>query len=277
MFYLIGSPLGHSISPFIHRELARKKGIDIQYDLLETDVTKLEATVELLRSSDGFNVTIPHKTNIIPYLFHVDGVAGQIGAVNTVQCAGGKMYGFNTDAPGFLKALNIAGMSLSGDVLLCGTGGVSLMMAYESLSNGCSVTVASRNRNSEKARAFAAHLKSIFGSRSQIHTCGYDEIDGRYDILLNGTPCGMFPRCDEMPVPESVVLNCRQVFDTIYNPLRTRLCRFASENNIPACNGLSMLVNQAASAQEIWFDTVFTDGELMSVYKSAENYLKISL
>ena len=69
MFYLIGSPLGHSISPFIHRELARKKGIDIQYDLLETDVTKLEATVELLRSSDGFNVTIPHKTNIIPISF----------------------------------------------------------------------------------------------------------------------------------------------------------------------------------------------------------------
>ena len=115
---------------------------------------------------------------------------------------------------------------------------------------------------------------SVFGDSAVIKACGYDETDGYYDILLNGTPCGMFPNIDQMPVPKSTVLKCRQVFDTIYTPLQTSLCKFASENGIAACNGLSMLVSQAASAQEIWFDVVFTDDELSDVNSIAQSYLQ---
>ena len=254
-FALIGCPLGHSLSPVIHKELLKLSGVNGEYSLIEIEPEKLFDSFSDLKRLNGFNVTIPHKTGIIPMLDSLSNKAELFGAVNTVEINDGKAIGHNTDCVGFLRALKSADIELSGRVLICGCGGVSRMFAFESALAGCDITFAIREKSIDKCRLLCDELKSKTNKESKIALI--DEVEGEYDLIINGTPVGMYPKVDASPIKKEVVEKAGAVFDSIYNPEETVLLRYARESGIKHQNGFSMLVWQAAAAEEIWNDIKF--------------------
>lgn len=271
-FGLIGFPLGHSMSPLIHKELFRINGIDADYTLCEVNPKNFGE--ELKKKTEGFrgyNVTIPHKINIIPYLDKLSDRAELFGAVNTVDNRDGVLTGHNTDCFGFLKALEMAEIDLEGNVLVCGSGGVSRMFAFESVLAGASLTIAVRDDDIEAGKMIVAEIKEKLNRDARLITL--DEVKEPYDVLINGTPVGMYPNVDACVLPKEKVQGCKAVFDAVYNPMETQLIRFAKEKGIKCSNGLPMLVWQAAVAQEIWFGVKFSMDDVKSVLAITEKEL----
>ena len=271
-FCLIGYPLGHSMSPVIHRELFKINNIDASYELQEISPESLTDAFETLKEYDGFNVTIPHKTGIRPCLDKLSDRAELFGAVNTVDVKNGKAEGHNTDCYGFLKALDMAGIELAGKALVCGSGGVSRMFAFESVLAGADLTIAVRDGDIQAAMLIKEEIKDRLSKVVQVKRL--DEIDGEYDILINGTPVGMFPKTDACVLPKEKVQKCKAVFDAVYNPRETMLIKYAKEAGIKCSNGLPMLVWQAAVAQEIWFGVKFDMNDIKNVLNITEREME---
>lgn len=270
-FGLIGHPLGHSISPAVHQHLFNLSGLDAEYNLYDIPPEDLSKQWETLRQLDGFNITIPYKQTVFPLLDIIDRSAAQYRAANTAQCMDGETKGFNTDVIGFHKALETAAIPLAGHVLLCGTGGVSHMMAYEALRNDCSLTIGARTFG--KAATLADKLSKRF-PRAQIEPAALAYVSGSYDLILNGTPVGMYPHTKKMPIPLNVARSSRAVFDAIYNPQETQLLARARAAGAKVQNGLPMLVWQAAAAQEIWTGKSFSPADIDAICQKMRAYIK---
>lgn len=155
---LLGWPLGHSLSPVIHRELFKISNVPGEYRLYEIEPARIEAEAPRLFELSGFNITVPHKIGIIPLLDGLDEKAALFGSVNTVK-TGNKNTGFNTDCLGFLRALEGAGITLGGKVLLCGNGGVARTIAFEAALANCELTIACRESGIERAKACSRKSK----------------------------------------------------------------------------------------------------------------------
>ena len=267
-FCLIGYPLGHSMSPFIHNELFKLKGIEASYGLNAIEPEILNDKVNELKSLRGFNVTIPHKTNIIPFLSELSDRARLFGAVNTVSIDENGAKGYNTDCFGFLRALEMAGITLGGKVLLCGSGGVSRMFAFESVLANAELTIAVRDADIDAAMLIKKEIEDKLGRTAVVTTL--DRVDGEFDLLINGTPVGMFPNVEACVLPKEKVCRCKAVFDAVYNPQETLLIKYAKAAGIKYSNGLPMLVWQAAVAQEIWLDVEFSMDEVRLVLNKTE-------
>ena len=138
-FAVIGHPIGHTMSPFIHAELFRLNRIDADYSVVDIAPETLDTEIpRLLRELDGFNVTIPYKSAVIPFLDSMEGVAKEYGSVNTVRSS--DRSGRTTDPVGFVRALGAAGIELKGRVAVLGAGGVCRVFAGEAARAGCDVT-----------------------------------------------------------------------------------------------------------------------------------------
>ena len=150
---VIGHPIGHTMSPFIHHRLFRLSGIPLAYQVL--DVPDLPAALPALRGLDCFNITIPHKRAILPYLDGIDPAAKAFGSVNTVQVRQGKLYGYTTDGAGCRKALENHGLSFHGKMLLLGNGGAARAIAFEAAQGAgdFQITIAHRPGSYHKANA----------------------------------------------------------------------------------------------------------------------------
>lgn len=259
-FGLIGYPLGHSISAFIHRAGFESLGINASYELLETDPEDLVDRVKFFKHEDysGFNVTIPLKLPISLFVQDVDKYADIAGAVNTVKINSDKTFkGFNTDASGFRKAIP-EDIDLKGaNVALLGTGGAS-RAAVLALSECGVAEIGVYTRNIPNAMDYLAYIRRKFPA---ITFTAY-QIDqvrdlNRYQMLVNTTPIGMQGRSADMTPIEEPVLKTMQdgaiVYDVIYNPKKTILLKTAEKLGFKTINGLDMLIYQAISAQEIWF------------------------
>ena len=155
-FAVIGHPIGHTMSPFLNARLFSLSGLPAQYTSRDIAPESLPDSLGFFRSLQGFNVTIPHKQAIIPFLDELDPSARNIQSVNTVKQVNGRLIGYTTDGAGFRFALENAGIPLKGNVLILGAGGVSRVMALEALEAGCRLTIAARN--SEKAQSLASQL-----------------------------------------------------------------------------------------------------------------------
>lgn len=271
-FGLIGYPLGHSMSPFIHNELFKINGIEAVYELKEISPKGLYSDIEELKSFRGFNVTIPHKTAIIKNLDGLSQRAALFGAVNTVANQDGILTGYNTDCFGFLRALDMAEIKLGKKVLLCGSGGVSRMFAFESVLAGAELTVAVRDQSIEKANKIKSEIQQKLNK--SVNVVMLEEVTGEYDVLINGTPVGMYPDIHSCILPFEKVKACKAVFDAVYNPLETMLIKYAKQSGARYSNGLSMLVWQAAVAQEIWFDVQFTMPQIEAVMSITQKELE---
>ena len=268
---LIGFPLSHSLSPFIHKRLFKINQICADYSMFSFPTQQFDEKIAFLKELHGFNITLPHKQTIIKYLSELDPSAASCGAVNTVKNDNGRLVGFNTDGFGFLKGLQMAGIPLCGSVLSYGYGGVARTISYCALEKNCSVTFCTRRGSRNRAQELCLELQEKFGV--QIPVIEENEIAGHYDLFVNATPVGMFPNCDKSPLTKEQISCFDAVFDTIYNPTETLLLKYAKEQGKRFSNGLSMLVAQAAKAQSIWFGVSFTDEQIKSVTLAAKKKL----
>ena len=256
---LLGYPLGHTMSPPIHKRLFELESIaDYDYSLLEISEDELPERAEEVISLDGANVTIPHKGNIIKYLDELDDSAKRYMSVNCIAKRDGRTVGYNTDCDGFLRSIEAAGGTLNGNVLQCGCGGVGRMIAIEAVRHGARLTVSVMpgfEDTVEPVKEYA-RANSIDTVINVVHP---DEISNteKFDTLINATPVGMFPKTDACPVATDIIKNAGFVFDVIYNPEETLLMKTARENGITAVGGMAMLVYQAVVAHEYWSGTVY--------------------
>ena len=259
-FGLTGNPLGHSFSKVIHEKLFNIKNIDNGYELFPSADLDCVFT-ETLSRLDGFNVTIPYKTDIIKYLDEVDEKVSLYNSCNTVVRKGNKYFGYNTDVYGFLNTLKNSNIELNNNkVLVLGSGGVSRMMAFESALKGADVYITSRNI------AKCLEIKEEILDKVNIKVEVIKELsDESFDIVLNGTPCGMYPDELSLPVSFEKIKDVPFVFDTIYNPRETLLTRLADFCGNKAENGLYMLVEQAAVAQKHFCGIEYSGKEVEEV------------
>ena len=264
---LTGYPLGHSLSPAIHKAALSACNLEGEYFLFPIPPDDRQGLAELLsrlRRGDitGLNVTIPHKQNVIDYLDDLTPTARSIGAVNTIYRREGKLIGENTDAPGFLldllRFLVKDGQPIENkNALVLGAGGSARAVAYSLLNDGWNISLAARRL--EQARQLANslttttfHLPVTVIELSMLRTY-LDTLISPASLLVNTTPVGMSPGSDESPWPVDLPLPPRAaIYDLVYNPRETKLVSDARRQRLSATTGLGMLVEQAALAFKIW-------------------------
>jgi len=254
IYGVMGDPIAHSMSPDIHNDAFEKENIEAVYHHFHVTKEGLNDAVKGMKALgiEGFNITIPHKTSIIPFLDEVDELALAIGAVNTVVNKNGRFIGYNTDGKGFFKSLcdEISGDIKAKKTLVIGAGGAARAIYFTLVKEGVKqVDIA--NRTKERA----AQLVS---------DCPYDKVSkafsiieaeeslSQYDLIIQTTSSGMSPELDHSPLKVDQLKTGAIVSDIIYNPLQTKLLREAGGKGAITQNGLGMFINQAALAFEIW-------------------------
>ena len=247
---LIGEKLGHSFSKEVHNKL-----FDYDYELKEIPQNELGLFLKQ-RAFKAINVTIPYKEKVIPYLDFISDIAAEIGAVNTVVNKNGKLYGYNTDFRGLKSLIQKNGIVLKDKkVLILGSGGTSKTAVAVANSLGAKeVLRVSRNK------------KDGFITYEDIYINHTDA-----QILINTTPCGMYPNIDVSPLDISAFERLEGLVDAIYNPLRSKLVCDAQKRGIKAVGGLYMLISQAVFAAEKFLDTNIEPQKTDAVYKSILN------
>ena len=256
----IGEHLPHSFSREIHEQIG-----GYAYELKELAPEELPAFLAA-RDFRGINVTIPYKQAVIPFLDRIDETARAIGAVNTIVNRNGKLYGFNTDLDGLTRLIRRAGLDLKGKkVLIPGTGGTSRTASFAAEALGAREVFRISRTGREGSLTYEAAVR--------------DHRDA--EIILNTTPCGMFPEPDAQPLSLEHFPRLQGVVDVIYNPLRSRLVLDARSRGIPAEGGLYMLVAQAVRASEHFLETTYpedlTDRIYTRILRSKENIVLIGM
>ncbi|MEH7093797.1 shikimate dehydrogenase [Neobacillus vireti] len=253
LFGVLGNPIGHTMSPAMHNDLFSLYNMDAIYLPFQVMDEDLHDAVNGLRAlgAVGFNVTIPHKSKIIPFLDEVDELAASIGAVNTVVNQDGKLIGYNTDGLGFLKGLNGIVSKVKGKrILVIGAGGAARAI-YFTLAKENPIQIDIANRTIENAVDLIAECPYPISSRAfTIEEAGKHV--GDYDMFIQTTMIGMSPKITEQPLSLQNLRKQTVVCDIIYNPLETRFLHEASERGATVQNGIDMFVYQGALAFEKW-------------------------
>jgi len=269
LFGVLGDPIGHSMSPIMHNELFSLYNIDAQYLPFQVKMEVLGDAVKGLKAigAGGFNVTVPHKSRIIPFLDEVDELALNIGAVNTVVNQNGRLIGYNTDGPGFLQGLKAYLPSLAGKkVLIIGAGGAAKAI-YFTLAKEQPSTLDVTNRTLERAMELIEECPYKAVSKPLSLEDGAKEL-GQYDVVIQTTLIGMSPEIEAQPLPLDKLNSQALVCDIIYNPLETRFLQEARLRGARIQNGIDMFVYQGALAFEKWTG-IFPD-----VQKMRDNVVK---
>ncbi len=234
---VLGSPIGHSLSPRVHNAALAALGLDYRY--LPFEATTLAEFLPLLSELRlaGLSVTLPHKETILPHLDELDETARRVGAVNTVVKVWNRLEGHNTDVEAALRPLRRR-MTLRGTrVAIMGAGGAARALVYGLSGEGARVTLF--NRTAARARALARDfgVRHLPWDRLRRFPC---------DVLINATSVGLAPDSERSPLPPSWIA-APWVYDIVYNPPRTRLLREARARGHHVVEGLEMFVEQAAA------------------------------
>ena len=248
---LIGHPVEHSFSPPMHNAAFKALNMDWAYVAFDVNPSKLNSAIEGARSLGikGFNVTIPHKIEVMKYLDEIDEVAGLIGAVNTIDFK--NMKGYNTDGIGAVKAIEEVTSIKNRKVVVAGAGGASRAISFYIAKYGAeSVTIL--NRNVEKAQSLADDISLI----DEVKADSIKNIKGHVadaDILIDTTPVGMHPNVsDDAIISAEDMHEDLVVFDAVYNPNETSLIKEAIKANARPVYGIKMLLYQGVESFKIW-------------------------
>jgi len=241
LYGIIGNPVRNSLSPIIHNGAFKRMRMNAVYVAFEVE-NLAEAMIAMRRLGiRGVSVTIPFKTQVIPYLDQVDSIAGEIKAINTISNEGGKLIGYNTDWRGAIEALEEKVDLRNKRVILLGAGGAARAIAWGLKEKNCRVFII--NRSSDKARNLAIEF-----NYSPI-SC-MNALDAH--VIINATSVGMYPNNTESPLPKEVLKPGMTVMDIVYHPLKTKLLREAEERGCQTIDGLEMLARQGAAQLQIW-------------------------
>ncbi|WP_196591022.1 shikimate dehydrogenase [Pectinatus frisingensis] len=266
---VVGNPIHHSLSPVIQNTVLQSMQLDYAYIAMKVNEKDLPIAVAGLKALHfcGFNITIPHKINIMQYLDDIDPAAQLIGAVNTVVIKNNKLYGYNTDYEGFITALYAKNFPLKNNsAVILGAGGAARAVIYGLHSAGIK-TIHIGARNIDRAR----HTAADFSHLTDIHTYNWTEYEFKkilHDtpLLINTTPLGMYPHIDEMPpIDISLLPASTLVYDVIYTPEKTKLLKTAETMGHPILNGEYMLAGQGAAALKKWLGRKDIDIDLMRI------------
>ncbi|CAD7766757.1 MAG: Shikimate dehydrogenase (NADP(+)) [Candidatus Argoarchaeum ethanivorans] len=250
VFAVFGDPISHSFSPVIHNAAISALGLSARYHAFKVSSENLGNALSGAHAMGfgGVNLTIPLKEAALKFV-EPDPLAGQIGAVNTVDFKNG-MKGHNTDGIGARKAVEGAGVSVKDKtVLLLGAGGAARAIAFQFALTGARLLIV--NRTGERAQSLAQEVSEI-GKAEGFSLTGLKKLIAEADILINSTSVGMYPDTNNTLVKQELMHSNLVVFDIVYNPLHTRLLKEAEASGARIITGEKMLIYQGAEAFRIW-------------------------
>lgn len=239
VYGLIGNPLTHSFSKkYFTQKFLENNLQDYKYENFELEaITELPVLLREQPGLLGFNVTIPYKQAIVPFLAYQDEIVKDTGACNCVKIINGALHGFNTDVKGFQLSLSHFLRGEKPDALILGTGGASKAVEYSLGKMGLSYKVVSRIRS----KGFLAYNDLSA------------EIMQRHLLIINTTPLGTFPKVEEAPaIPYELLTARHYLFDLVYNPPETSFLSRGAAAGAHVLNGYEMLVLQAEESWRIW-------------------------
>lgn len=253
-FCVIGHPIEHSLSPWIHGQFLNMSGKQGIYRTLDVPEKELGQTLQFLKKLeiDGFNITVPHKERIIKYLDELDPLAEQMGAVNTVVHKEGKWFGYNTDGKGYIRSLQSEYPDLFEDqtdkkALIIGAGGAARGIYFALMDSGFK-QIDLANRTVERAH----QIKSSNISTDVFSLQEAEEQLGIYDLVIQTTKAGMYPNVHEHPLSPMNVKHRAVVSDIVYRPIETTFLAAARASGARIHFGHGMLLYQAAFSFELW-------------------------
>lgn len=288
IFGLIGDPVGHSLSTFMHNTVFNELNLDhayVPFNVREENLFKAINGAKGL-NINGLNVTIPHKINVMEFIDEIDPVAKMIGAVNTIKFENGKSIGYNTDGVGAIKSLGELTLVKNKKVIIIGAGGASRAVGFQLAISGVD-NLLIVNRTVEKAKHLINDFKnrlndpvlcgskntanfkdlddsnnsknlnilSNFNKNTTFDYGGFDTLKEQVkdcDILINATSIGLYPNVNESPINEGILHSDLIVYDLIYNPIETKLLKEAKKIDAKTISGVKMLVYQGAESLKIW-------------------------
>ena len=239
LYGLLGFPLGHSFSKGFFNGKFKNESIDAQYINFELqNIGDLKAVIAEHANLKGFNITIPHKIDIMNMLDSISEEAAEIGAVNCVKIVDGKLFGYNTDAVGFKSSLLELIKKERPNALILGSGGASRAVKYALSTLGIEYKLVSRTPNSSDSISYEM----------------IDELTiNRYKLIINTTPLGTSPNIDNAPnLPYHLLTKEHFLYDLVYNPEVTKFMQNGIDMGATVTNGYNMLVGQALESWAIW-------------------------
>lgn len=261
---LIGHPVEHSFSPKLHNSIYSMLGINMVYlafDVAERDLPYAVRGLQAL-GFIGFNVTIPYKEKILPFLDHIDNNAAAIGAVNTVKIEGDKLIGYNTDGAGFLDSLTRRGIHCANkSIVILGAGGAARAIGiYLAGENPSQIFIS--NRTFSRAENLALDINKFAGRQ----ICqAVSSLPEDVDIIINTTPIGMWPNIQGNPIQGYLLKPNTIVCDIVYNPPMTEMLKYAKDIGCTVIGGKDMLIGQGIRAIEIWIGKTIEDPKIWNI------------
>ncbi len=244
LFGLIGYPLSHSFSAkYFEKKFATESISDADYRLFPLEnISGITSLIEQHQDLQGFNITIPYKVTILPYLSHISVEAESIGAVNCIKIDRNanqvKLYGYNTDEYGFRESIKTAIRSYQTNALVLGTGGAAKAVCYTLQQLGIKFTLVSRSAVQKSVLKYSQLTEDIIKDNL---------------LIINTTPLGTYPVIDVCPdIPYHFLGTRHLLFDLVYNPDETMFLRKGREAGATTLNGYKMLELQAEKSWEIW-------------------------
>lgn len=258
---VVGDPIAHSKSPVIHETVLNELNLDYEYRKVRIEKGHLEEYLAEVREKeiDGFNLTMPHKQDILPYLDYIDEEALVFNSVNTVKVKDGRLFGYNTDGRGCVQVIEENGCTCKNkNIVVLGAGGVVSTVVFKAvLENAALITVL--NRTLASAEVLAKNVLDRTGTAVRIGPLTLENMKSALtdcDILINGTPLGMegiAANFEDFSFLDTLK-NGALVYDLIYNPPITTLLTEARRRDFKVVNGFGMLIYQGLLADEIFLD-----------------------
>ncbi len=248
--FIYGNPVVHSKSPAMHTAAYKALSLDYVYEKRLIQPEALQAAIEELRRPDvaGANITVPFKSAVIPYLDELDPLARRYGAVNTIVNRQGRLMGYNTDGPGYLRSLELeTGFTPMGKkILIFGSGGVARAIAFV-LSDGGASLIILASRNAAQAQEIASHLRY-----AEVMALDHPRLSEKVqasDLIINCTPIGMHPYENDTVFEDIEIIHAQQLYsDVVYEPLETLFLKQAAAQGARIHHGLGMLLQQGVLA-----------------------------
>jgi len=279
---LIGNPVEHTMSPAIHNTLAKEMEINLAYVPFHVSFGYVEDAVKGAYALNvlGCNVTVPYKSEVIPYLREIDSLAKQIGAVNTLVRVDGGFKGYNTDMPGLYRAMCEDGITIEGEsVLILGAGGVARAVAVLLAKKGAG-EIWILNRTVEKAQEIADEVNCIIEEKrvKALALTEYDKLpEDRSYLAIQATNVGMFPRVEDVVIKDEAFYKRIQTgYDLIFNPAKTKFMTLVENAGGKAYNGLKMLLYQGVIAYELWTGQAVNNELARKAYDAMKKAMKIA-
>lgn len=257
---LVGHPIKHTYSPFIHNVAFELTGLDYIYLPFNVLPVNLKSAIKGLVALGykGFNVTIPHKVKVKEFMSKVSEEASFVGAINTVLIEEGKLFGYNTDVAGVLESLYSYRREITdNECVVIGAGGSARAVIYTLIKHFRPSKIHLINRTEQRAETlrqfFKTKMKFDSFTVNELIPPDIKDIIKSSSLIVNATSVGMYPEEDDAVLTQKDLFSKQQiVFDLVYNPAQTKLLKLAQSNGAKTVDGIKMLVNQAAKSFEIW-------------------------